>query len=434
MKNIAKSVAVLVLGGLMLGCGDKVNRLEEPVREFYSLMKAGDGNKLDEFVKSKMARRLSKNLKYDSSQTYRAIKRGFAELAKATTEPKIETIVEETILVDGSVISMIGAECEGSTLYFIVGSRSTEKDSACMIVDIALDRNECEAHFRQIIDDENAKAKKREESLTIDESDINNIRKRFQVWGSHGLVRQLDWKTVEQELTQMEAKLTSDKAKSVARDEKRKVMAMKKVEDIFIRNLTTFMFKWSKLKGSTVTGVNDKEIMLLEANGKSIKLSWVDFYLFHRGNFNELIIVFIEGGRENCKPRLSKLQWAEAMCGAAQAIQTLYSDDPAAAARSTQILQEVVQETPEYEGKIKAMFPLVDLTAKPDVQSKAKEQEKYRSITNYPELEQKVYRKIEHEDGENAAIVIGTLRRQLDSYKSNDNLARAILEKCWSHE
>lgn len=196
------------------------------------------------------------------------------------------------------------------------------------------------------------------------EEESQAIRDKFESLVASGVFRQLDWKSAERQLNQVKAEFTTAEAEMAAKDEMRKVVAMKSVQDIFIKNLKDYTFKRSKLKGSTVTSINEKEIVLSKSNGTPMKLTWVKFYQGYHGNLNEIIIEFVEGGRENCRPRLSKLSWAEAMCGAALTMRIICSDDAAAAARGEQIAQKVVQEFPDYEKNAKAMFPDIEFAAK----------------------------------------------------------------------
>ena len=65
-----------------------------------------------------------------------------------------------------------------------------------------------------------------------------------------------------------------------------------------------------------------------------MKMTWVKFYQQYHGNLNELIIRFIEKGKDSSKlkdgKRLSLQPWADAMMGAALTMQIICGDDPTA--------------------------------------------------------------------------------------------------------
>jgi hypothetical protein len=215
--------------------------------------------------------------------------------------------------------------------------------------------------------DREARKKAAEEARAAKvEEETQAIRAKFDALVAQGVFRQLDWKSAERQLNQAKAECTTAEAEIATQEEMRKVVAMKSVQDIFIKNLKNYTFKRSKLKGSKVTGINDKEIVMVKSNGTPAKLTWTKFYQGYHGNLNELIIEFVEGGRENCNPRLAKRPWADAMCGAALTMRIICSDDPKSAERGEQIAQKVVQEFPDYEKYAKAMFPDIEFVAKPD--------------------------------------------------------------------
>ena len=212
--------------------------------------------------------------------------------------------------------------------------------------------------------DREARQKAAEEAKAAKiEEETKAVREKFDAIVAAGVFRQLDWKSAARQLGQVMADFTTAEGELAGKEEMRKVTAMQSVQEIFVKNLKGYTFKKSKLKGMQVKSVNDRELVLMKGNAPT-KLTWVKFYQQYHGNLNELIITLIEGGRENCKPKLSKLQWADAMCGAALTMRIICSDDAAAAGRGEQIAQKVVQDFPDYEKTAKTMFPDIEFTAR----------------------------------------------------------------------
>lgn len=215
--------------------------------------------------------------------------------------------------------------------------------------------------------DREAKRKAAEEARAAKmEEEIQAIKAKFEALVAQGVFRQLDWKSAERQLNQVKAEFTTAEAELAAKDEMRKVNAMKSVQDIFIKNAKGYTFRKSKLKGMTVKTISDRDIVLTKADGTPMKLTWIKFYQNYPGNLNELIIEYVMGGRENCKPRLSKLQWADAMCGAALTMRLICPDVPGAAQRCEELANKTVQDFPDYEKNARMMFPDITFTAKPD--------------------------------------------------------------------
>ncbi len=185
---------------------------------------------------------------------------------------------------------------------------------------------------------------------------------KFDALVSQGVFIQLDWESAERQIKQVQSGFETAEGEFAAKDELRKVAAMKSVNEIFAKNLKGYTFKKSKLKGRVVKNATKDEIVFGD-NKTPTKITWRKFYKEYHGNLNELIIEFVEKGRENCRPKLSKLQWADAMCGAALTMRIICSDDAAAASRGDQIAQKAVQEFPDYEKTAKTMFP--DIEFKP---------------------------------------------------------------------
>ena len=142
-------------------------------------------------------------------------------------------------------------------------------------------------------------------------------------------------------------------------------------EEVFIANCKDYKFMKSKLARFKIANISEKEISLIKPDGKTqVKMTWVKFYQQYHGNLNELIIKFIEKGKNVCKlsdgKRLSLQPWADAMMGAALTMQIICGDDPTVTTRAEQIAKNAVKELPEYLNRAKAIFPDMQFDAVPE--------------------------------------------------------------------
>ena len=150
-----------------------------------------------------------------------------------------------------------------------------------------------------------------------------------------------------------------------------KVKMMATVQEVFIANCKDYKFAKSKLARLKIANISEKEISLIKPDGKTqVKMTWVKFYQHYHGNLNELIIKFIEKGKNVCKlsdgKRLSLQPWADAMMGAALTMQIICGDDPTVTTRAEQIAKNAVKELPEYLNRAKAIFPDMQFDAVPE--------------------------------------------------------------------
>lgn len=190
------------------------------------------------------------------------------------------------------------------------------------------------------------------------EAEISAIKSKFQSLADDGRIfKQLDWKSAIRQMEAIKVDFKYPESEQAADLEIGKVNAMKSVQDIFIANLKDYKFVKSKLKGHTVTSIDDKDIVLQKPDGGTMKLTWPKFYQGYHGNLNEIIIQYIEKGRTNCNPKLNLKQWSEGMMGAAMTLRLICNDDPAAASRGDSMAKEVGKKFPDLIGKLKAYFP-----------------------------------------------------------------------------
>ena len=150
-----------------------------------------------------------------------------------------------------------------------------------------------------------------------------------------------------------------------------KVKMMATVQEVFIANCKDYKFAKSKLARFKIANITEKEISLIKPDGKTpMKMTWVKFYQQFHGNLNELIVKFIEKGKNVSKladgKRLSLQPWADAMMGAALTMQIICGDDPTAPARAEQIAKNAVKELPDYLNRAKAVFPDMQFDAVPE--------------------------------------------------------------------
>ena len=192
------------------------------------------------------------------------------------------------------------------------------------------------------------------------EEETAEAKAKFSSIAEMGNFRQLDWKGALRQLEAMKSEFKTAEGGLAADVEIRKVNAMKAAHEIFRRNLAGYTFKKPKLKGRQVKSATDSDIVF--GDGKTpTKLTFVKLYQGYHGNLNELIIAFVENGRQNGKPRLNLREWAEAMSGAALTMRIICSDDPSAISRGEAIVKKVVEVFPDYLNTAKEMFPEIGL-------------------------------------------------------------------------
>ena len=181
---------------------------------------------------------------------------------------------------------------------------------------------------------------------------------KFDAIVAQGCVRQLDWKSALRQLEAAKSEMTTPEGQLAYDLEIRKVNDMKRVHDIFIKNLVGHVFK-GKLNKCKVASVDEKELNLLKADGKSkLKISWQKFYKDYPGNLNEIINVYIFNSRSSsAKLRLNLREWADAMTGAALTMQLVCGEVNGAMERSEVLVKEVVKNFPDYQKTAHEIFP-----------------------------------------------------------------------------
>ena len=181
---------------------------------------------------------------------------------------------------------------------------------------------------------------------------------KFDAVVAQGCIRQLDWKSALRLLENTKAEMTTPEGQLACGLEIRKVNDMKTVHDIFIKNIRGHVFR-GKLGKCKVAAVNEKEIELLKADGKSkLKISWQKFYKDYPGNLNELVNTYIFNARNpSAKVKLSLRDWADAMTGAALTMQLVCGEVNGALERSETLVKEVVKQFAEYQKTAQDIFP-----------------------------------------------------------------------------
>ena len=197
-----------------------------------------------------------------------------------------------------------------------------------------------------------------EEKKAKVEEETSAAEAKFDAIVAQGCIRQLDWKSALRQLENAKAEMTTPEGQLACDLEIRKVNDMKRVHDIFIKNIRGHVFR-GKLGKCKVAAVNEKEIELLKADGKSkLKISWQKFYKDYPGNLNELINTYVFNARNpSAKVKLSLREWADAMTGAALTMQLVCGEVNGALERSETLVKEVVKQFAEYQKTAQEIFP-----------------------------------------------------------------------------
>ena len=196
------------------------------------------------------------------------------------------------------------------------------------------------------------------------ESESAAAKAKFDAIVLQGCFRQLDWKSALRQLETAKSEMTTVEGQLAFDREIRKVNDMKKLHDIFAKNLDGHVFR-GKLNKCKVVSVNETELILLKPEGKAkFKISWQKFYKDYPGNFNEIINAYIFNARNtSAKIKLSLREWADAMTGAALTMQLVCSEVNGAIERSKKLMQETVKVFPEYLKTAQEIFPDIEFTA-----------------------------------------------------------------------
>ena len=240
-----------------------------------------------------------------------------------------------------------------------------------MLIAVKEMEREIEKLQREIDERERQKRLAELKVKTIEE-DNKRIREKFDSLVEAGTFRQLNWSGATRQLQAMHDEFKYSESQLLARIYIKKVAMMATVQEVFIANCKGYKFQRSKLAGHTITDISEKDgLKLLKPDGKTpMKMTWVKFYQQYHGNLNELIIRFIEKGKDTSKlkdgKRLSLQPWADAMMGAALTMQIICGDDPTAAGRAEQIAKAAVKALPEYLGHAQEIFPDFTFDAAPE--------------------------------------------------------------------
>ena len=225
--------------------------------------------------------------------------------------------------------------------------------------------------IRKRIEEEELKKRLEKEKQETIAKDNEKIKEKFESLVSTGVFRQLDWKGATRQLTMVKDEFKYSESQVYADIFIQKVKMMSTVQEVFIANCKDYKFGKSKLARFTIANISEKEINLIKPDGKTqVKMTWVKFYQQYHGNLNELIVRFIEKGKNVCKlkdgKRLSLQPWADAMMGAALTMQIICGDDPTAPGRAEQIAKTAVKELPDYLNRAKEIFPDMEFDAVPE--------------------------------------------------------------------
>ena len=204
-----------------------------------------------------------------------------------------------------------------------------------------------------------AKEKERQEKLAEEkkakvEEETAAAKSKFESLAAQGSFRLLDWKGAFRQLEALKAEMTTPEGQLAADLEIRKVNAMKKVQDVFIKSMRGFAFRKSKLKGAKVTSINDKEIQLERGKSK-LKLTWTKFYRDYYSNLIEAMNQFVFNGRKNAG--LSQRDVAEALTGGSLTLSIVCAEADTSASLAEKLALEAVKQFPEYAKTAQEIFP-----------------------------------------------------------------------------
>ena len=259
---------------------------------------------------------------------------------------------------------------KGSSFISNKGADTVQKTSNRTIMATKEMERQIEKIRKRIEEEENKKRLEKEKQETI-AKDNEKIKEKFESLVSTGVFRQLDWKGATRQLTMVKDEFKYSESQVYADIFIQKVKMMSTVQEVFIANCKDYKFGKSKLARFTIANISEKEINLIKPDGKTqVKMTWVKFYQQYHGNLNELIVRFIEKGKNVCKlkdgKRLSLQPWADAMMGAALTMQIICGDDPTAPGRAEQIAKTAVKELPDYLNRAKEILPDMEFDAVPE--------------------------------------------------------------------
>ena len=259
---------------------------------------------------------------------------------------------------------------KGSSFISNKGADTVQKTSNRTIKATKEMERQIEKIRKRIEEEENKKRLEKEKQETI-AKDNEKIKEKFESLVTTGVFRQLDWKGATRQLTMVKDEFKYSDSQVYADIFIQKVKMMATVQEVFIANCKDYKFGKSKLARYKIANISEKEISLIKPDGKTpMKMTWVKFYQQYHGNLNELIVKFIEKGKNVCKladgKRLSLQPWADAMMGAALTMQIICGDDPTAAGRAEQIAKTAVKELPDYLNRAKEIFPDMQFDAVPE--------------------------------------------------------------------
>lgn len=289
-------------------------------------------------------------------------KGGEAELLKAETKENMKKLGELSQTLVEMLNQIKGSKDVENVSKGITFIKSKGKNTVRQTVkDLRLKKLREEREAARIAAEEAEKARlarlAAEKKAKIEE-ETASAKAKFDAIAVQGCFRQLDWKSALRQLEVAKAEATTAEGQLAFDREIRKVNDMKKVQDIFIKNLEGHVFK-GKLNKCRVLTVNETEMTLLKGDGKTkAKITWQKFYKDYPGNFNEIINAYIFNARNtSARVKLTLSEWADAMTGAALTMQLVCAEVNGAIERSEKLMQETVKGFPEYLKTAQEIFP-----------------------------------------------------------------------------
>lgn len=289
-------------------------------------------------------------------------KGGEAELLKAETKENMDKLGELSRTLVDMLNQIKGSKDVENVSKGITFIKSKGKNTVRQTVkDLRLKKLREEREAARIAAEEAEKerlARLAAEKKAKIEEETASAKAKFDAIAVQGCFRQLDWKSALRQLEVAKAEATTAEGQLAFDREIRKVNDMKKVQDIFIKNLEGHVFK-GKLNKCRVLAVNETEMTLLKGDGKTkAKITWQKFYKDYPGNFNEIINAYIFNARNtSARVKLTLSEWADAMTGAALTMKLVCAEVNGAIERSEKLMQETVKGFPEYLKTAQEIFP-----------------------------------------------------------------------------
>ena len=236
------------------------------------------------------------------------------------------------------------------------GKRMLENAKKTKMVEKMKAEREAKAMAALAAEKEKKEKAEQEKQAKIDE-EIKSIDEKFDTLVKQGAIRQLDWDGAIRQLNNLSSEFTTAEGEIAAKLQVRKVKNLQKMQKVLVDNIVGYTFKKGPMKGAKVLKADYENLVITKDGGKNKQnLSWTKLLKDENyASLREVIGYYIFNGRKNAK--LSKMEWADAMTGAALTMMLEESD----ANGAKRLLAEVIAQFPDYAKTIGEIFPDVAL-------------------------------------------------------------------------